>query len=278
MRLVLRKTVGFIRQLRYFHFTNREMQGQMSINRKNFLGGVAIFFAVSAVFTFLGVYDSNKMPLMQGFFYWSATIGTGAVMGLLIFSWIFKGPLRYCSILLKLVVLSGISSLPVVIVLAAYSGGLSGEWPASNWLIQYVLTFPITLLINGVGYLALKATGVLPHISGLSNDNELLTEHFMKRLSVKYRNAELYAVSSEDHYIRVHTDAGEELILMRLSDALAELIGVDGLQTHRSWWVAKKGIADSQVTRGKHRLILKSGSAAPVSRSFLKSVRDAGVL
>ena len=51
--------------------------------------------------------------------------------------------------------------------------------------------------------------------------------------------AELYAIESEDHYLRVHTSAGQELILMRLADAVRELAGVEGLQTHRSWWVAR---------------------------------------
>ncbi len=250
----------------------------MEINRKNFLVGVGTFFAVSALFTFLGVYDSNKMPLLQGFFFWCSTIGAATVMGLLVLSWVFTGPLRDRSTLLKLVVLSGISSLPVVVVLASYSGGLRGEWPAINWLIQYALTFPITLLVNSVGYLALKAMGYITDPSDSVNKSGVSSENFMKRLPIKYQNAELYAVSSEDHYVRVHTDNGEELILMRLSDALKELSEVDGLQTHRSWWVARQGIADSKSTGGKHHLILKSGGNAPVSRSFLKLTRDAGYL
>ena len=42
----------------------------------------------------------------------------------------------------------------------------------------------------------------------------------------------------EDHYVRVFTDAGESLILLRLSDAMAEVRDVPGLQIHRSHWVA----------------------------------------
>ena len=71
------------------------------------------------------------------------------------------------------------------------------------------------------------------------------------------------------------TDCGEELILLRLSDALKELELVDGLQTHRSWWVARNGVAESKSKSGKHVLVLKSGGVASISRSFLKSVREA---
>ena len=75
---------------------------------------------------------------------------------------------------------------------------------------------------------------------------------------------------------RLHTSLGEALILLRLADAVRELASVEGLQTHRSWWVAKQGLAD--VTRGDGRvtLKLKSGVEAPVSRTYQKAVKDAG--
>ena len=99
---------------------------------------------------------------------------------------------------------------------------------------------------------------------------------FVERLPVRLRSAELYAIESEDHYLRVHTSAGQELILMRLADAVRELAGVEGLQTHRSWWVAKHGLAD--VVKGDGRLVLKlkSGAEAPVSRTYAKAVKEAG--
>ena len=100
---------------------------------------------------------------------------------------------------------------------------------------------------------------------------------FLERLPVKYRTASLYAVSAEDHYLRVHTSVGEELILMRLADALRELDGADGLQTHRSWWVAKDGVADTQQIDGKRVLILKSGGRASVSRTFASAVKAVGL-
>ena len=98
---------------------------------------------------------------------------------------------------------------------------------------------------------------------------------FLERLPAKYRGAALYAVSSEDHYLRVHTDRGEELILMRLSDAMRELEGADGLQTHRSWWVARDGVAEVARENGRQKIVLKSGVEAPVSRSFAAEVKAA---
>ncbi len=101
---------------------------------------------------------------------------------------------------------------------------------------------------------------------------------FVDRLPVKLRSAEIYAVESEDHYLRVHTSAGQELILMRLADAVRELAGMEGLQTHRSWWVAKQGLADVVKGDGRLTLKLKSGAEAPVSRTYLKTVKESGWL
>jgi hypothetical protein len=101
---------------------------------------------------------------------------------------------------------------------------------------------------------------------------------FAERLPIRLRQAEIYAVESEDHYLRVHTSAGQELILMRLADAVRELAGVEGMQTHRSWWVARQGLADVKKDEGKLVLKLKSGTEAPVSRTYAKTVKEAGWL
>ena len=99
---------------------------------------------------------------------------------------------------------------------------------------------------------------------------------FLERLPPKLRGAELYAVEAEDHYLRLHTSRGSDLILMRLSDAVAELDGLEGAQTHRSWWVARSGFSDAKRGDGRAVLALKDGAEAPVSRSFAKALREAG--
>ena len=46
---------------------------------------------------------------------------------------------------------------------------------------------------------------------------------FRQRLSAKRRAARLIAIEAYDHYLRVHTDAGCELLTLRFSDALLDL-------------------------------------------------------
>jgi hypothetical protein len=99
---------------------------------------------------------------------------------------------------------------------------------------------------------------------------------FLARLPAKLQGAELYAVEAEDHYLRLHTSLGQDLILLRLADAIAELAGLEGAQTHRSWWVAKAAVTDVERGDGRATLTLKDGAEVPVSRGFARQLRAAG--
>lgn len=83
---------------------------------------------------------------------------------------------------------------------------------------------------------------------------------------------DLLALEMEDHYLRVHTAAGSDLILCRFGDALKELQRFDGLQIHRSWWIARSAIATTERDGQKMSVTLTNGLVAPVSRTFQKAL------
>jgi len=80
-------------------------------------------------------------------------------------------------------------------------------------------------------------------------------------------------MSMADHYVEVHTDKGKSLVLMRLSDAIAEAEEVRGMQVHRSHWVAADAVSAIKRVDGRVVVMLQSGHALPVSRSYLAAVR-----
>ncbi|WP_297801057.1 LytTR family DNA-binding domain-containing protein [uncultured Brevundimonas sp.] len=84
----------------------------------------------------------------------------------------------------------------------------------------------------------------------------------------------LWALEAEDHYVRVHTDAGHELVLMRLADAIAETAPVEGQQVHRSWWVAKQAIKAAEMEGRTLMLKLERNIQIPVARNRISAVRD----
>jgi DNA-binding LytR/AlgR family response regulator len=96
----------------------------------------------------------------------------------------------------------------------------------------------------------------------------------MERVRPERRGA-LLALKAEGHYLQVHTDAGSDLILYRLSDALLEVDAADGAQVHRSWWVAARALSGQ---KHRDRLTLVNGIEVPVSRSFCVEARRRGWL
>jgi hypothetical protein len=98
---------------------------------------------------------------------------------------------------------------------------------------------------------------------------------FLDRLP-PHLGTDLIALEMEDHYVRAHTVLGSELILLRLRDAIAELDGIEGVQVHRSWWVARHAVEDVQRDGRNLRLILPGGLVAPVARANAATLKQLG--
>jgi DNA-binding LytR/AlgR family response regulator len=54
------------------------------------------------------------------------------------------------------------------------------------------------------------------------------------------------------------------------------LDGLEGAQTHRSWWVAKAAVRAVERGDGRASLTLDGGITAPVSRRYARALREAG--
>jgi hypothetical protein len=89
---------------------------------------------------------------------------------------------------------------------------------------------------------------------------------------------EVIALQAEDHYVRVHTSLGSDLLLMRFADAVAEADGIEGLRVHRSWWVARSAVASAKAEGRRATLTLKTGLSVPVTRESVPEIRKAGWL
>jgi DNA-binding LytR/AlgR family response regulator len=84
---------------------------------------------------------------------------------------------------------------------------------------------------------------------------------------------QIVALEAEDHYLRVHTTIGSDLVLMRLSDAVAAIEPELGLQVHRSWWVAQDAICEFMKSDQRSHLKLSNGLLVPVGRTYAAAVR-----
>lgn len=86
----------------------------------------------------------------------------------------------------------------------------------------------------------------------------------------------IIALGVEDHYVRVHSTERTEMLLLRLSDAIKEIEPLDGMQVHRSWWVARDAILASKRDGRNLRLSLSGGLEVPVSRAYVTKLKQTG--
>lgn len=136
----------------------------------------------------------------------------------------------------------------------------------------------IAMTISAVGALQ-KGKKQKEHIAKLTTPDMAKTEPaLMLRLKPALRRGEIYGLEAQDHYVRVITSGGEDLLLMRLSDAAAETTPLKGLSPHRSWWVAEAGVKDVSRHNGKTTITLHNNISIPVSRGRIKELRAANWL
>ena len=180
--------------------------------------------------------------------------------------------------------LSGMeASLPARFVVSVLIIGLPLTlvvWAVTGWIF-YGQAYGFDML-PGLVWRVLLITAGMTAIGMALEQKTVTTEagegppRFFDRLPPRLRGAAIHAVQAEDHYLRIHTDRGSDLILMRLSDAVAELEGLEGAQTHRSWWVARDAVQDVKRGDGRATLTLDGGLVVPVSRRHARALRAAG--
>ena len=246
----------------------------MTERLKPFLRTAAIMVGLAALFTWFGVYDVSSHPVLR-FVMWLVTMSVGGVSATWIIPAVFERRFAQQNVIVRVALSAGLIALPVTASLIAFFLMLGAHVSPSALPMQYLYVYAVCVVMVTGGVVVSRAQAAAPLLE--SAEAQDVVARFMQRLPVKFRSAELWAVSSEDHYLRVHTSLGEELILMRLADAMRDLGGTDGLQTHRSWWVARDGVADTRREGGKLFLVLKSGKTAPVSRTYASAVKQAGL-
>ena len=184
--------------------------------------------------------------------------------------------------------------IPATILLAAIPLSIVSRmatiavWPLIariGWLEWYGQALIVSLPATAA-YIFLRlrltradATGLLPPADSVPPDDgpEAAPDWptFLRRLPHRL-GRDLLCLVMEDHYVRAHTPLGSELLLLPMRQAVAELEGVDGMQVHRSWWVARNAVT-APVEDGRNlRLRLRNGLEAPVARSSVARLREAG--
>ena len=248
---------------------------------------LTIMTAIGVILAFIGPFGSFEEPLGYRLFSWV----TFAWIGYAIYS--PMGPVvdRVCAALdlpraPVWVVAAAISSLPMTAIVYIM-GYLPGPipWPSAE---RFFATYPYVFVIGG-GVTALfyiiehrgraaptppaEPSADPPSAPPAAPQSNPLLDALPAALG-----SDVIALEMEDHYVRVHTALGSELVLMRLRDAMVHVTDIEGRQTHRSWWVARGAVEDVMREGRNVRLRLARGIEAPVSRAQVSELKEAGWL
>ncbi|MEQ1755216.1 MAG: LytTR family DNA-binding domain-containing protein [Micropepsaceae bacterium] len=228
----------------------------------------------------LGPLGTFEASLTQRFLFWVPSMAIGAVAGM--FTTVAADRVAYLTARpwLKIATITTIITAIMTGVVLLNSRLAFGPNAVRLSLTLVFYVWVITLAMSAIGTLnyernrRIAAASPVPLEPGVQPQAAPLTA----RLPVRLQDHPILALEAEDHYVRVHTPAGSELILLRLSDAAKEMGGQPGARTHRSWWVARSAVKSVNRLEGRMSLVLVNGVEAPVSRSYASELREAGWL
>lgn len=159
----------------------------------------AILLAVSALLTLMSPYAATSaLPLWAAFLYWASLIGGGSLLGftasnLIRSRWPQMKPSLALGLISLLTALVGTAA-----VAAIHAFVLRAPIPASFLPTLLVLVWVIAAAMTGLSFLLERSGVIRPEAAGETGDP---VRNFLARLPMKYWQAELWAVSSEDHFV-----------------------------------------------------------------------------
>jgi LytTr DNA-binding domain len=250
--------------------------------------GVEIFLVlvIGLVLGLFGPFGTYAIPIASRIVSWMVftLLGYAIFRPLIILGQWMSAALRVSQIIGVGLALA-IAAVPMTAMMALLFSGFD---PAKAMRLQnlgalYFQVWLIGFLINGLMTLLFRREAASPAEAVIPAQNASpavvpspLVPAFADRLPAGF--GPILALNSEDHYVRTFGESRDVLVLLRLRDAIAELSGVDGMQVHRSWWVARAAVSSVRRDGRILALILTNGKEVPVAREKVSQLRQTGWL
>ena len=255
-----------------FQFALRELQEVFATPRT-----YAVLIGIVAILALSGPFGTEAQLTLSGRLgFWLLIVFVGFAIGYLAGSVVGRWgsqrglprPLTY----MLAGIASGFSVLPVVLAINLTLLGSDISEPA-YLLRQLVNCFVIAGVVTLNMAVFSKSDGkAAPPAAGSDEPDRLI-----RRLPLEKRGR-LVSLSVNDHYVEVRTTRGTTSLLIRLKDAIDEVDRTEGLQIHRSHWVALQAIRQIKRVNGNVVTITEDGSELPVSRTYVPALKERGLL
>ena len=256
---------------RDFYVNDRPLQLALREWRQSIARPAALvsLCAAAAILSIVGPYGTEtSMHIGPRAAYWILIVflsyGWGAFCDALFRSW------RGTPLPLIWVAMAGLTTgIGVLVIVGVLNLAFLNYVPQGAEISKFILpVMVISMIVTVAINLALRDTASM---------QEPTPPALLDRLPFDKRAA-LIALSVEDHYVRVHTLKGEDMILMRLSDAIRETGDVRGAQVHRSHWAAFDQVTAVRRDGDRAILTMTGDIEVPVSRANIGKLKEAGLL
>ncbi len=266
---------------------NKNQLVNKKINPQNLFHDLVVMSVIGIFIGFLSPFGMDRLPLLLSISYWVSTCLCGYFVYMPITQlgeWILSPviAIHWLRFAISALIASVVMSFVV---------------PVINWLFftvpldystQFWLIFPKAIIIGTVLSIATiikdhmqrqqvmlkESEQKIEQIQENDDDKvEQQLQQFIEQLPVEKRG-QLICLEMSDHYLKVHTDKGHHLLLLRFKDALSMLDLVDGMQTHRSWWIAKNAVKSVKRDGRKIILVMNNQLEVPVSKTYLDEVKN----
>lgn len=242
-----------------------------SIQNRRFL---MIFASMIVMFSIIGPFGTfQSLTLLERFAYWSLTMIGSWFIAIITISFLV-GLVRDHTKHHFSIIMGGciLSAFPIALYLDVVIHWYFPMETELSFLYQLAYAMPISVTFGLLVHFALDKEKV--QTPPLVDEAENLLMHRLphsKRGPVQY-------LSMQDHYVQVTTNKGNELVLMRMADAVTALKGQNGQQIHRSHWISHDHVAEAIRENGQHIIIMSDGAKLPVSRTYLKAAKASGII
>lgn len=242
----------------------------------NFFAIICIFMSIEFVLMNIGMFGilsvsgafetNSPSSLISPFVFWPAVLLLVVVLSM--FSWLTIGPLHG----MYKVRFWQVSALYILLCSTLFSGTLLLAWPYFN-TNPPMSFFPFLLRILVLFSLG-TAFVVRPnyHRTSFWHYQQNVSKNALELVIPGALRGAILSVSAQDHYVLITTCKGTHLHRMALSEALTKLPDDNGIQVHRSHWVANKAVRKLERSGSRNFVVLNNGDKIPVSATKLEQV------
>ena len=234
-----------------------------------------ILLGVALLCAFIGPFGTaTSFSMAFGLIYWGLLVFFCAPIGSLFIAVVQMTGWPGGPKILGLCILFGLIIAAVVLTLSEVLLGTINQHPG-YWIVLFYSFTSSTFILCFMMFI-MNRSGVFQQVGRhqFVVPAARMQSKILDRVPKLEHANEVWALSAQDHYVRILTDKGAALTLTRLADAIAECDGVVGVQIHRSHWVALEFIQNPKTLKKDKFVQLPTGETLPVSKSRMKATLE----